>query len=119
MKETVRCALAFACDVRWEELSPTEDAAARHCGRCQKLVHAVSDEAAFVARAMVGDCVAFRPAEVGVDLPPGHQRPRHEPPPPEVMLAGMPVRPDFGPRFPDLAPPPPPTSWWRRLLGWT
>ncbi len=116
MTGTVRCELAFACDVRWEDMAPTADAAVRTCRRCAKPVYAVDDEAQFVARAMAGDCVAFRPA----DLPGCLTPPLHEPPPPEHRLAGVPVRPVFSERFDHLLgekSPEPAPSWWRRLLG--
>lgn len=117
MTEMVRCELAFACDVRWEDMATTEDAAVRRCGRCAKPVYAVTDEAQFVARAMAGVCVAFRP----VDLPRCETPGLSEPPPPEQMLAGVPVRPDFSQRFKHLlaSPEAPKPPWWRRLLGWT
>lgn len=103
-----RCALAFACDVGWDEMAPGATAEVRRCARCARDVFRVRTEAEFQARALAGECVAFERDAFPVRL--------DELPPPlaggRPLLAGMPLRP------PEPPPPPdPPRPWWRRLLG--
>lgn len=73
--------VAFACPLRFEALTPTEDPLTRHCARCERTVRWVETPRELVERALQGACVAFQPAKLtrpvrrpGVDplRPPEH-----------------------------------------------
>lgn len=94
----VRCQMQLVCDVRWQAMTPTERADVRHCQRCDRPVFQVTTEQEFHAQASAGQCVAFLPEQVAVEL--AEAWPHGE------MLAGKPA-------FAD-----PPESkrkpWWKR-----
>lgn len=107
----VRCELAFVCDVAWTSMAPTGRSDVRRCGRCDRDVFEVRDEAAFTERAMRGDCVALAPSL----LPPGALTSRLlAERGPTVPLAGVPLRPVEPVRMPTTETRRP---WWRRLFG--
>jgi hypothetical protein len=54
---------AYDCPRTWESLAPTNDAAARHCTTCERLVHLCGSKDEAEERARRGDCITLPAAE--------------------------------------------------------
>jgi len=48
---------AYECPRTWEELTPTANASARHCGTCERLVHLCTSREDAEERARRGECI--------------------------------------------------------------
>ena len=56
----------FTCPKRWDELTPTGDAAIRHCDQCDRAVYFCTTDEETIAHARAGDCIAREmPVDVG------------------------------------------------------
>jgi len=49
----------FQCPLKWTDMAATADPAIRHCGSCDRDVHAARDEKELRAHVLQGRCVAF------------------------------------------------------------
>jgi hypothetical protein len=49
----------FQCPLRWTDMAATADPAVKHCGTCDRDVHAARDEKELRAHVLQGRCVAF------------------------------------------------------------
>lgn len=56
----ISCQFAVKCPKSWARLTPTEDAAIRHCPECERDVHLALTEKDFRRSAEEGQCVAVR-----------------------------------------------------------
>lgn len=55
----VQCALSFECPKEWADMGHTEEPEVRFCDQCERPVHLVRSEAAFLDHAEAGRCVAL------------------------------------------------------------
>jgi hypothetical protein len=56
----IACHFSFRCPQTWDRLTPTADAAIRHCSECERDVHLALTQADFRRYSEDGQCVAVR-----------------------------------------------------------
>lgn len=90
-RERLQPRFRILCDAQWDEMTPRSPGA-RHCARCDRVVHMAHDEAAFDDLARAGACVFVQPAR-GPALVAQPDDPSRPEIPNQVPMGGAPMLP--------------------------